>query len=186
MNSSSHIAVNDCLKLFKEMLCNVSVTEEKKKLPIVTKSKYYYLTRSEPKLTHDQTEKPPNIATAKTFFKKKFQFRKQLHWKLPLIINDTEKNKTVPQLIAIKNELNHVKDKLNDIPLDAWSKYTAKRDPSSAIAWFIRNEIKAEFVTKAWCKIFECLAGYSLVKVDNSGAFNSVRNNVIIFRNPIH
>lgn len=163
------------------MLCNV--TEPTKLLP-VSKSKYYYLKRSEPKSTNDcdnqptkKTGKFSKCATVKQFFKKKFQFRKQLHWKLPLIsiiFNALEKNQTVPQLRWIKNELNNKKDELNDYPLDIWSKFTAKRDPSSAIAWFIRNEVKAEFVTKAWCKFYECLSAYPIVKVDSHGEFNSV------------
>lgn len=163
------------------MLCNDIVTKEKK-FP-VTKTKYYYLIRSEPKIINDQvnlqTRKLSNSETAKRFFKKKFQFRKQLHWKLPLVndaFNGNEKNQTVPQLQWIKNELNDIKNKLNSIPLSSWSKYTAKRDPSSAIAYAIRNDIRAEFVTKAWCKFYEIVSAYPLVKVDNSGKFNSVRN----------
>ncbi len=74
----------------------------------------------------------------------------------------------------IKRELNDTKDKLNDYPLDAWSKFTAKRDPSSAIAWFLRNEVKAEFVTKAWCKFYEVLSAYPIVKVTSQKEFNSV------------
>lgn len=165
------------------MFCNVFVEDKEKKSPVTIKRKYYYLKRSEPNFVVNPlnvTVKPPTAVTAKTFFEKKFQFRKQLHWKLPLIVDDKEKNKTVPQLQPIKNELNDVKNKLNDIPLDAWSKYTAKRDPSSAISWFVRSEIKAEFVTKAWCKFWECLRAYSLVKVDNRGEFNSVRNYISV------
>lgn len=155
----------------KEMLCNVPAS----------KSKYYYLKRSEPDWENQPTKKTgklSNCATVKKFFKKKFQFCKQLHWKLPLIntiFDGNERNQTVPQLQWVKKELNNTKDKLNDYPLERWSKFTAKRDPSSAIAWFIRNEVKAEFVTKAWCKFYECLSAYPIVKVNSHGEFNSVR-----------
>lgn len=157
------------------------------KNPPINKRKYYYLIRSEPKLNdcdsqlHYQPAKAgrlSNCETVKKFFKKKFQFRRQSHWSLPLtdtIFNVNEKNRTVPQLQGIKDKLNNTKDKLNDYPLDTWSKFTAKRDPSSAIAWFIRNDVKAEFVTKAWCKFYECLSAYPIVKVCSNGEFNSVR-----------
>lgn len=142
--------------------------------------KYYSLKRSEPNLLPDQ----PNYKTEKSqysevkgFFTKKFQFKKKSNWKLPHV-NDifkaTTRNRTVDQLQCIKYELNGTKNKLNDIPLDVWSKFTGKRDPSSAIAWFIRKEINAEFVTKAWCKFYECLSSYPIVQVDNNGQFNSV------------
>lgn len=142
------------------------------------KSKYYSLKRSdhfEPKTV--KTFKLSNCDTVKKFFEKKFHFRKQLHWKLPLIDNifGSETNQTVPQLQWIKTELNRIKDKLNDYPLDTWSKFTSKRDPSSGIAWFMRNTVKAEFVTKAWCKFYECLSAYPIVKVSSHGEFNSVR-----------
>lgn len=147
--------------------------------PNSTNSKYYYLIRSELINNDNTTRKVPNGATVTQFFKKKFQFRKQLQWKLPLIhstFQGNEGNKTVPQLQWIKSKLNDVKDQLNDIPLDAWSKFTAKRDPSSAISWYIRTEIKAEFVTKAWCKMFECVNAYPILKVQNHGDINSVSN----------
>lgn len=139
------------------MLCNAAET---KNSPI-TKRKYYYLKRSEPNncdnnhlAPSSKTSKLSNYETVKSFFNKKFQFRRpisKLHWKLPMtdnLFDVNEPNRTVPQLQWIKRELNNTKDKLNDFPLDTWSKFTAKRDPSSAIAWFIRNDVKAEFVTK--------------------------------------
>ncbi|XP_037038546.1 cap-specific mRNA (nucleoside-2'-O-)-methyltransferase 2 [Bradysia coprophila] len=144
-----------------------------------TKTKYYSLRRSPPS-TESSVPKSTNNRLSESvgnFFKKKFHFRKPLHWKLPLIdhiFDERQKNQTVPELLWIKSVLNHVKDQLNDYPLDTWSKYTAKRDPSSAIAWYLRTEVKAEFVTKAWCKFYECLSAFPIVKVDARGEFNSV------------
>lgn len=157
----------------------------------ISESKYYCLKRSDPKLKDcDQLTKKTgkvlaNGATVNKFFKKKFQFCKQSHWKLPLIshiFSGCEENRTIPQLRWIKDELNNTKDKLNDYSLDAWSKFTAKRDPSSAIAWFIRNEVKAEFVKKAWCKFYECLSAYPIVKINSHGEFNSVSVFVSVVR----
>lgn len=147
--------------------------------------KYYSLKRSDNLNDFDRHRQAPaktvklsNCDSVKKFFEKKFNFRKQLHWKLPLInniFNETDKNYTIPHLQSVKNELNATKDKLNDYPLDIWSKFTSKRDPSSAITWFIRNEVKAEFVTKAWCKFYEVLSAYPIVRINNHEEFNSVR-----------
>lgn len=155
---------------------------EKKSFPVTRK--YYSLKRSDNFNDGDSHRQAPaktvklsNGDTVKKFFEKKFHFRKQLHWKLPLIDNifhETEKNLTVPHLQSVKNELNDTKDQLNDYPLDIWSKFTSKRDPSSAITWFIRNEVKAEFVTKAWCKFYEVLSAYPIVRVKSHEEFNSV------------
>ncbi|KAJ6632667.1 Cap-specific mRNA (nucleoside-2'-O-)-methyltransferase 2 [Pseudolycoriella hygida] len=148
--------------------------------PTITTNKYYYLKRSEPKLNDfdcSPTNKLSSFERGKKLFEKKFRFRKHMHWKLPLINNifkENEKNVTVPQLQSIKDELNRTKDKLNDYPLNTWSRFTAKRDPSSAIAWFLRNDVKAEFVTKAWCKFYECLGAYPIARVKNGTEFNSV------------
>ncbi|XP_037042923.1 cap-specific mRNA (nucleoside-2'-O-)-methyltransferase 2-like [Bradysia coprophila] len=49
-----------------------------------------------------------------------------------------------------------------------------KRDPGSAIASYLRSEVKAEFVTRAWCKLYECLSDFPIVKVSTKGEFNSV------------
>lgn len=158
------------------MFRNVSDSDSK-----FTRTKYYSLRRSPPSNESSTVPKSNNNRLGETvsqFFKKKFHFRKQSHWKLPpieRIFDERQKNQTVPELLWIKSVLNHVKDQLNDYPLDTWSKFTAKRDPSSAIAWYLRSEVKAEFVTKAWCKFYECLSAFPIVKVSAQGEFNSVR-----------
>lgn len=147
-----------------------------------TRNKYYSLRRSPPSNESSSVPKSNNNNLSESvgnFFKKKFHFRKQLHWKLPpinQIFDERQHNQTVPELLWIKSVLNHVKDQLNDYPLDTWSKFTAKRDPSSSIAWYLRSEVKAEFVTKAWCKFYECLGAFPIVKISPQGEFNSVRS----------
>ncbi len=80
------------------MLCNVVENNGSR----MTKRKYYYLQRSPPNDSSTTILLPKsNNEAVKKFFKKKFQFRKKVHWKLPLIdkiLNATEKNQTVPQL----------------------------------------------------------------------------------------
>ncbi|XP_017049943.1 cap-specific mRNA (nucleoside-2'-O-)-methyltransferase 2 [Drosophila ficusphila] len=67
-------------------------------------------------------------------------------------------------LQGLREQLNAVKSKLNDYGVQDWSAHTNKRDPSGEVSWRLKNETKAEFVTVAWCKFFECLHRYPLVK----------------------
>uniref|UniRef100_A0A1I8PKZ7 Cap-specific mRNA (nucleoside-2'-O-)-methyltransferase 2 n=1 Tax=Stomoxys calcitrans TaxID=35570 RepID=A0A1I8PKZ7_STOCA len=68
-------------------------------------------------------------------------------------------------LQQLKIKLNEVKSKLNDYVLEEWSLHTRRKDPAGEIPWRLKSEMKAEFVTIAWCKLFECLNRFSsLVK----------------------
>ncbi|KAJ6634149.1 Cap-specific mRNA (nucleoside-2'-O-)-methyltransferase 2 [Pseudolycoriella hygida] len=114
-----------------------------------------------------------NSSSIGQFFEKKFRFCKQSQWQLPAIDNIfNQSNQTVPELFWIKSVLNHVKDQLIDYPLGQWKKFIAKSDLSSFITWYLRNEVNAEFVTREWCKLYECLSAYRIVTPQ--AEFNSV------------
>lgn len=115
----------------------------------------------------------------KKYFEKKFLFKKNSKWNLP-DIQDLFQDNTLAIDVAkhsklqdVKKCLNTVKNKLNDYSLEIWSKHTHKRDPSGSIGWFLNKDIGAEFVTKAWCKFFECLNNYPIVQMDENHQFNS-------------
>lgn len=111
-------------------------------------------------------------------FTKKFYFSKQSQWKIPQIgsiFDKRQTNQTMPELMRIKGFLNHVKDQLNNYPLNAWSKFTSKHDLSSGIVWHLRHKVKVELATRAWCKFYECLSAFPIVSVSVQGEFNSVR-----------
>ncbi|XP_030387598.1 cap-specific mRNA (nucleoside-2'-O-)-methyltransferase 2 [Scaptodrosophila lebanonensis] len=100
-------------------------------------------------------------------FEKKFLYQKPsegVAWHLP------EKGQSIfsefyqfGDLQRLKENLNAVKSKLNDYGTHEWSTHTNKRDPSGEVVWRLKNETKAEFVTVAWCKFFECLNRFPLI-----------------------
>ncbi|KAH8371643.1 hypothetical protein KR093_008354 [Drosophila rubida] len=99
-------------------------------------------------------------------FEKKFQYQKPASgaWTLPLekepLFGEFYQYESLQNL---KEELNTVKSKLNNYGVQEWSSHTNRRDPSGEISWRLKNETKAEFVTVAWCKLFECLNRFPLV-----------------------
>uniref|UniRef100_W8BQT0 Cap-specific mRNA (nucleoside-2'-O-)-methyltransferase 2 n=1 Tax=Ceratitis capitata TaxID=7213 RepID=W8BQT0_CERCA len=100
-------------------------------------------------------------------FEKKFFYQKpsgEDGWKLPKPDEMFAEFYQINTLQELKPKLNKVKSKLNDYSIEDWSLHTRRQDPSNEIPWRLKNETKAEFVTIAWCKFFECLHSYPLVK----------------------
>ncbi|XP_053962927.1 cap-specific mRNA (nucleoside-2'-O-)-methyltransferase 2 [Anastrepha ludens] len=99
-------------------------------------------------------------------FEKKFHYQKndENNWELPAPTELLREFYQFEPLQQLKPKLNGVKCKLNDYALEDWSLHTRRQDPSNEIPWRLKNETKAEFVTIAWCKFFECLHSYPLVK----------------------
>ncbi|XP_036331208.1 cap-specific mRNA (nucleoside-2'-O-)-methyltransferase 2 [Rhagoletis pomonella] len=100
-------------------------------------------------------------------FGKKFHYQKAKddnNWILPPPRELLSEFYQLEPLQQLKPKLNGVKCKLNDYILEDWSLHTRRQDPSNEIPWRLKNETKAEFVTIAWCKFFECLHTYPLVK----------------------
>lgn len=98
-------------------------------------------------------------------FEKKFQYQKPItgSWLLPLEEPLFSEFYQFESLQNLKDQLNTVKSKLNNYGVQEWSTHTNRRDPSGEISWRLKNETKAEFVTVAWCKIFECLHRFPLI-----------------------
>ncbi|KAH8402465.1 hypothetical protein KR009_012205, partial [Drosophila setifemur] len=101
-------------------------------------------------------------------FEKKFQYQKPRgngDWVLPSedqpIFSEFYQFEA---LQGLREQLNGVKSRLNDYGVQEWSAHTNRRDPSGEVSWRLKNETKAEFVTVAWCKLFECLHRYPLVQ----------------------
>ncbi|KAH8232989.1 hypothetical protein KR026_002581, partial [Drosophila bipectinata] len=101
-------------------------------------------------------------------FEKKFRYQKprgEDNWTLPSL--DQPLFSEFYQFDALQGlgtQLNAVKSRLNDYSTQEWSAHTNRRDPSGEVSWRLKNETKAEFVTVAWCKFFECLHRYPLIK----------------------
>lgn len=126
----------------------------------------------------DEAPKQPRYDTnpvpkkiIRSFFEKRSKYKKCPEWILPenqVLFTEDYK---IESLQTLKLELNEVKSKLNDYPIEQWSAHTRKRNPSGEVAWRLKSHIDAEFVTQAWCKFYECLHQFPIV---SDGTVNSV------------
>ncbi|XP_050326335.1 cap-specific mRNA (nucleoside-2'-O-)-methyltransferase 2 [Bactrocera neohumeralis] len=108
----------------------------------------------------------PSKMEVNRVFEKKFHYQKPKEntWQLPSPNEAFSEYYQFDTLQQLKPKLNDVKCKLNNYTIEDWSLHTRRQDPSNEIPWRLKNETKAEFVTVAWCKLFECLHAYPLVK----------------------
>lgn len=71
-------------------------------------------------------------------FDKKFCFVNK-NYKLPdCTVLYTKQNYKFQRLQEIKENLNDVKNKLNEYPLEKWSAHTRKRNPAGEVTWRVR------------------------------------------------
>lgn len=108
------------------------------------------------------------------YFNKKFSF-KCSERQLPddSVFFSTDDGRKHEGLQIIKSILNHVKSKLNDMIIEEWSLHTRQRNPAQQILHYLKSEIRAEFVTQAFAKFFECVSAYPMV-ANVKGVFQSV------------
>ncbi|XP_058121931.1 cap-specific mRNA (nucleoside-2'-O-)-methyltransferase 2 [Anopheles ziemanni] len=71
----------------------------------------------------------------------------------------------VPRLQEQKRKLNAVKSRLNDFEIGEWHQHSRKRSSLLPILNELRYRIRAEFVTQAFAKLYECVSAYELVDV---------------------
>lgn len=62
--------------------------------------------------------------------------------------------------IAMKNELNSLKNNLNDKDLLTWHDHTREVNLAGNIASEIRSRVRPELCTQAWCKFYEIASRY--------------------------
>lgn len=68
------------------------------------------------------------------------------------------------ELQAAKRHLNGVKGKLDTMDLSKWGKHTASRRLSNMAPAQLRKRISAEMVTTAWCKMYEMIDDFDLLR----------------------
>uniref|UniRef100_A0A182NJY7 Cap-specific mRNA (nucleoside-2'-O-)-methyltransferase 2 n=1 Tax=Anopheles dirus TaxID=7168 RepID=A0A182NJY7_9DIPT len=72
----------------------------------------------------------------------------------------------VPKLQDQKRRLNEVKNRLNDFEISDWHQHTRRRSSLLPILNELRYRIRAEFVTQAFAKLYECVSAYGLIDTD--------------------
>uniref|UniRef100_A0A182QG34 Cap-specific mRNA (nucleoside-2'-O-)-methyltransferase 2 n=1 Tax=Anopheles farauti TaxID=69004 RepID=A0A182QG34_9DIPT len=101
-------------------------------------------------------------------FEKKFAFH-SLPPKTPLPPLDTLYQcppYDVPKLQDQKRRLNEVKNRLNDFEISDWHHHTRRRSSLLPILNELRYRIRAEFVTQAFAKLYECVSAYGLIDTE--------------------
>lgn len=106
-------------------------------------------------------------------FNKLFEFSRKHQWKLP----ETAYSKPqfeIAELQAMKKQLNEVKGKLSQFDLADWSLYTHNRDQAGYVISTLKKKIHPELLTQAWCKFYEILCKFPVVRVGHSKQFRSL------------
>jgi len=70
------------------------------------------------------------------------------------------------KLQRTKRDLNKVKSLLNDFNLSKWQQHTDRMNTAGEIVRTVRENIKAELVTQAWCKFYEIASNFPLVPLN--------------------
>ncbi len=60
----------------------------------------------------------------------------------------------------LRDELNATKSRLNKLQLAKWHWHTRAQNPAGTVVAAVRSVAKAELLTQAWCKFYECLNRY--------------------------
>ncbi|XP_052859890.1 cap-specific mRNA (nucleoside-2'-O-)-methyltransferase 2 [Anopheles cruzii] len=77
-------------------------------------------------------------------------------------------------LQAQKIHLNDIKNRLNDFAIESWHEHTRRRCSSAPILYELKSYVRAEFVTQAFAKLYECLVAYELVARESGDHLYSV------------
>lgn len=94
---------------------------------------------------HDELEK------VQSQFNKKFHYScsSSEKWDLCDIARPHEPYNS-EEFRLMKEHLNEVKSKLNELSIEIWSEHTRNMNPAGEVVWRVRNETKGEFVTQVF------------------------------------
>ncbi|XP_042316165.1 cap-specific mRNA (nucleoside-2'-O-)-methyltransferase 2 isoform X1 [Sceloporus undulatus] len=122
---------------------------------------------------------PDIIAETEKLFQKQFLYTKPPNneWQLPdpsqaFTCNHSE----FSSLVALKNSLNEVKNRLSDKKLDEWHQHTSFTNKAGKIIAHLKKSVNAELCTQAWCKFHEILCTFPVLPNEalQTGELNSV------------
>lgn len=99
----------------------------------------------------------------KSLFDKKFRYGISGDWKLPPLVQNDCQKWVHPVLQGMKEELNKVKDKLSDKEIYAWHEHTKFMNIAGNVISNVKQIIRPELCTQAWCKFYEILSSYPLI-----------------------
>jgi cap2 methyltransferase len=108
-------------------------------------------------------------------FEKKFVYSKPKEnvWELPLDFEKFYDYWEISELMKLKSTLNSLKDKLSDKDIVKWHEHTTFMNLAGNINTELRQTIRPELCTQAWCKFYEIVSTYDIFNV-KSDILNSV------------
>lgn len=112
-----------------------------------------------------------SYASPEKHFNKTFSFPCDKEWQLLEIQNGVQDAWAVEQLQMLKNELNEIKNELSDKDAINWHKHTSSVSISAGVIPSLKKKIKPELLTQAWCKFYEILNAYDIIRPDDNTKF---------------
>ncbi|XP_063424264.1 cap-specific mRNA (nucleoside-2'-O-)-methyltransferase 2-like [Mytilus trossulus] len=108
-------------------------------------------------------------------FEKKFTYSKPQDgiWKVPENFTKHKDDWEIKELMTLKSDLNSLKDKLSDKDIVKWHQHTTFMNLAGNVNSELRQTVRPELCTQAWCKFYEMVSAYDLVDLKNDN-FNSV------------
>lgn len=108
-------------------------------------------------------------------FEKKFTYSKPKDgiWKVPENFTKHKDDWEIEELMTLKSNLNSLKDKLSDKDIVKWHQHTTFMNLAGNVNSELRQTVRPELCTQAWCKFYEMVSSYDLVDLQND-TFNSV------------
>lgn len=98
------------------------------------------------------------------YFSKKFKFSQKNDCLLPdPSLCFVEEKWKITEFQTLKDQLNNVKSKLNNLDLKEWHAHTQAMNRAGDVQNRLRRVIAPEFLTQAWCKFYEAVATYPLI-----------------------
>ncbi|XP_062622389.1 cap-specific mRNA (nucleoside-2'-O-)-methyltransferase 2-like [Saccostrea cucullata] len=116
---------------------------------------------------------PSSKQKIKTLFYKKFKYNRVNKWHLPSLFKKEGQKWTHPVLQSLKEKLNCVKDKLSDKEIYSWHEHTKFMNIAGSVISTVKQVIRPELCTQAWCKFYEILSAYPLIN-QNIANLNTV------------
>ncbi|XP_038063786.1 cap-specific mRNA (nucleoside-2'-O-)-methyltransferase 2-like [Patiria miniata] len=110
------------------------------------------------------------LTEVRALFEKKFAFVRPSEgqeWKLPpaeSLFSEAVVKDWDPELNHYKAELNELKCQLSDKDIQQWHQHTSFTHRSALVMSHLRNNYWVELCTQAWCKFFEIVSSYDVIK----------------------
>lgn len=103
--------------------------------------------------------------TIEKLFEKNFRYGEKLDCKLNFVEKQQLSEEwSIKEYISMKDELNTLKNNLNDKNMITWHDHTRRVNIAGNIAPEIRSRARPELCTQAWCKFYEIASMFLNVK----------------------